>query len=67
MRNLQDFATPITRSLFQDACNLPAFFQNNLVNTARVVKVFHCDPQANIRVFYYQYLKLCFELQNEDY
>jgi len=60
MRNLQDFATNNQGKLFKDAQNLPVFFQNNLVDPARVVKVFHNDPQANIRVFYYQYLKLCF-------
>jgi hypothetical protein len=60
MRFLQDFAAPVTKSMFEDASNLPVFFKNNLVDPARVVKVFHNDPQANIRVFYYQYLKLCF-------
>jgi hypothetical protein len=43
---------------------LPAFFDQNLVDPARVVKVFYDDPQAHIRVFYYQYLKLCFEYSN---
>jgi len=37
------------------------------VDPARVVKVFSNDPQANIRIFYYQYLKLCFELDNVNY
>ena len=32
-----------------------------------MVKRFSNDPQANIRVFYYQYLKLCFELENVDF
>lgn len=32
-----------------------------------MVKVFYNDPQANIRVFYYEYLKLCFELDTVDY
>lgn len=32
-----------------------------------MVKVFSNDPQANIRIFYYQYLKLCFELDNVNY
>jgi hypothetical protein len=39
----------------------------NLVDDSRVVKYFHDDPQANIRIFYYQYLKLCFEIDNVDY
>jgi hypothetical protein len=37
------------------------------VDPARVVKAFYNDPQANIRVFYYQYLKLCFELETVDF
>jgi hypothetical protein len=37
------------------------------VHPARVVKVLRDDPQASIRVFYYQYLKLCFELETVNY
>ena len=37
------------------------------MDPARVVKVFHNDPQANIRVFYFQYLKLCFEQENVNF
>ena len=32
-----------------------------------MVKLFENDVQANIRVFYYQYLKLCFEAEDCDY
>jgi len=38
-----------------------------LVDPNRVVKCFENDPQANLRIFYYQYLKLCFEIDNVDY
>lgn len=68
MRSLESFASPqSTFEIFRDASPLPAFFEHNLVDPSRVVKHFSCDPQANIRVFYYQYLKLCFELENVDF
>jgi hypothetical protein len=67
MRSLQDFASTDSQPLFPEATTLPDFFHNNLVDPARVVKAFHNDPQANIRIFYYQYLKLCFELDDADY
>ena len=53
MRSLISFAEERSGSLFPDATILPTFFDHNLVDPARVVKVFHNDPQANIRVFYY--------------
>ena len=65
MRSLDSFKG--YREVFTDARLLPAFFQTNLVDPARVVKVFQNDPQAEIRIFYYQYLKLCFELDNVNY
>ena len=60
MRSLEEFINQRSEPLFIDATNLPAFFESNLIDPARVVKYFNNDPQANIRVFYYQYLKLCF-------
>lgn len=60
MRSLEDFPGEGGEALFPDAQQLPDFFEHNLVDPARVVKGFLNDPQANIRVFYYQYLKLCF-------
>lgn len=68
MTNLLDnFASNENVDIFPNAIKLPAFFENNLVDPSRVVKHFLSDPQANIRVFYYQYLKLCFEVQNVDF
>lgn len=58
MRSLNEFGEP--REVFSTPTHLPAFFDDNLVDPARVVKVFLDDPQAHIRVFYYQYLKICF-------
>jgi hypothetical protein len=67
MRSLQDFSVAQLSNIFVDADKLPSFFDTNLVEASRVVKVFRGDPQANIRVFYYQYLKLCFEVTDCDY
>ena len=53
------------QEVFRDPQRLPYFFEQNLIDPARVVKVFTDDPQAHIKVFYYQYLKLCFEINNE--
>jgi len=60
MKPLKEFQSRKFVSLFPTAQHLPPFFQHNLLDPARVVKIFKNDPQANIRAFYYQYLKLCF-------
>ena len=65
MKALADFEQP--QDVFMHAENLPAFFNDNLVDPARVVKHFLDDTQAHIRIFYYQYLRLCFEVPNIDY
>ena len=65
-KSIKEFETPRTTFLFEDATSYPSFFKNNLVDDARVIKVFKNDPQANIRVFYYQYLKLCFEIEHPN-
>ena len=48
-------------SLFPEAKHLPAFFEHNLVNEGRVVKVLR-GPEGVLRGFYYQLLKLGFEI-----
>jgi len=60
MRSLSEFAT--YQEVFKNATVLPAFFDTNLADPGRVVKAFLNDPQAHIRIFYYQYLRLCYEL-----
>ena len=65
-KSLREFQTPGTAALFSDAESFPEFFKKNLLDDARVIKVFRDDPQANIRVFYYQYLRLCFEIEHPD-
>ena len=62
MRSLREFADQ--QEVFNDPQRLPEFFEHNLVDPARVLKLFVDDPQAHIRVFYYQYLKLCFEINS---
>lgn len=64
MRSLQEFRSP--QDVYKTPDSLPPFFDENLVDPARVVKVFVEDPQAHIRVFYYQYLKLCFEVSHPN-
>ena len=49
------------KGLFPSAQNYPAFFNNNLVEDSRVIKVLE-GPLAIFRAFYYQLLKLAFEL-----
>lgn len=62
MRSLKEFQNQ--QDVFKTPEDLPAFFDQNLVDPGRIVKVFNDDPQAHIRIFYYQYLKLCFEVTN---
>jgi hypothetical protein len=62
MRSLQEFVE--NKEAFRTPHKLPEFFLENLVDPNRVVKSFIDDPQAHIRVFYYQYLKICFEINS---
>jgi hypothetical protein len=48
--------------VFREGRALPPFFDTNLVDPGRVVKEFLNDPQSHIRIFYYQYLRICFEM-----
>lgn len=65
MKSLKEFAH--YTKVFQDATELPEFFDSNLVDPSRVVKAFLQDPNAHIRIYYYQYLKLCFEQENVNF
>jgi hypothetical protein len=58
MKSLSEFQgySPV----FHEPTTLPEFFKTNLLSPARVVKAFLNDPQGHIRIFYYQYLRLCF-------
>lgn len=48
-------------SLFPEAKTLPTFFEHNLVNEGRVVKVLK-GKEGVFRGFYYQLLRLGFEI-----
>jgi hypothetical protein len=37
------------------------------VHPSRKIKILANDPNANIRAFYFQYLMLCFEIENPNY
>ena len=69
MKKLSDFKSVMKRpQLFTDSTNTPPLFlETNLVDPARVIKVFSQDPYAYIRIFYFQFLKLCFESEGVDY
>lgn len=63
MANLQKFKSVLRKpELFKDLIDtVPRFLQTNLVDPARVIKYFGNDPYAFIKVFYFQFFKLCFE------
>lgn len=66
-KSLEEFRVTKPKDIFETPTTLPAFFEENLKDDARVIKIFSNDPQANLRIFYYQYLKLCFEFDHNRY
>lgn len=67
--NLLKLKTSLKRpALFHDAQPpLPQFLEHNLQDDARTVKYFHNDPDAFLKIFYYQFFCLCFETEHTDY
>lgn len=63
MKKLRDFKSMIKKTHpFQELkTEVPEFLEENLVDPARVINIFSGDPYAFIRIFYFQFLKLCFE------
>lgn len=51
--------------MFPNAETFPEFFEENLVSDDRVLKQFLNNCHNNIRVFYYQFLRLGYEIQAE--
>lgn len=51
--------------LFPNAKSYPEFFNENLVSPDRVLKEFLNNPQSNIRIFYFQVLRLGYEIESE--
>lgn len=68
-KTLKDFKSTLrTYRVFSDATgHLPRFLQENLLDDARCVKLFCNDDHAVMKVFYFQFLKLCFEAEDVDY
>lgn len=56
---LSSFAVSNPEFPFPTATSYPDFFTTHLVDPNRIIKIFKDDPNANERVFYYQYLRIC--------
>lgn len=63
-KSLKDFKSKLKNAkIFNEAIGqLPTFLKQNLVDDARNIKVFKNDEHAYIKIFYFQFLKLCFEI-----
>lgn len=68
-RTLKDFKSSLRSwKIFVEASGkLPQFLNQNLVDDARTVKIFLDDDLAYVKIFYFQFLKLCFETEDIDY
>lgn len=68
-KTLKDFKSTLrSYKVFNDAKGqIPAFLQENLLDEARCVKIFVNDDYAMMKIFYFQFLKLCFEAEDVDY
>lgn len=66
-RSIREFENNSPQTVFLDAETYPAFFDRHLKHEARRIKVLCNDPNANIRAFYFQYLILCFEIDNPNF
>ena len=63
-KSLKDFKSKLKNpKIFNEPIGqLPTFLKQNLVDDARNIKVFKNDEHAYIKIFYFQFLKLCFEI-----
>ncbi len=53
--------------LFPEAEEFPSFFEDNLVDEDRTIKLFHQHPYTHETIFYFQLLRLIFETEDSDY
>lgn len=61
--DLQQFFQEVpVDDLLPPATSYPAFFNENLVSPNRILKQLLNNPQSNIRVFYFQILRLGYEI-----
>lgn len=66
-KSIREFKRSSEEQTFPEAVTYPSFFDKHLVHPGRKIKALLNDPNANIRVFYFQYLMLCFEIENQNY
>lgn len=66
-KSLRQFRANPPVPVFVEATAYPPFFNRHLVHKSRRIKALLNDPNANIRVFYFQYLMLCYEIENQNY
>ena len=64
---LQEFyeETP-AGNMFVDAQSYPDFFGENLVSPNRILKILSNNPQSNMRIFYFQILRLGYEIESDS-
>ena len=65
-RSLREFSNTSNQHVFVEAENYPDFFNKFLNHPSRKLKVFLNDPNANIRAFYFQFLILCYEIDESN-
>lgn len=66
-KSIKQIKNTSNKPVFAEAVTYPSFFDKHLINSTRRIKALLNDPNANIRVFYFQYLMLCFEIENPNY
>lgn len=44
---------------------IPPFFQENLTSPNRILKLLERSPHSNIKIFYYQLLRVSYEVETE--
>jgi len=66
-KSIREFKNTNKQPVLPDAEAYPVFFDKHLVHPSRRIKALINDPNANIRAFYFQYLMLCYEIENPNY
>lgn len=65
--SLTSFPVDNPSNLFPDNVGPePEFFKSNLQSPNRILKVFKNDPHSNIRIFYFQLLRVTYEIETDN-
>ena len=65
--SLNSFYSPEPANLIPNNLgSCPEFFNHNLVSPYRVLKLFLDSPHSNIRIFYFQLLRVTYEVETEQ-